>query len=255
MLANKAYKRKRIYNGERKTNPSPITNYHPSTTTTYHHQDDEDNENGWKRVSRREKKVTEQKDITISYFFTNFPNGWNDTLLWKTFAKYRRIIDVYVAKKKTVNGKEFGLARFINMSNPSSLENTLNSITIGNARLKVNIARFQRGHATGNHHPPQIQTNYRPQSAPQPNHTHKTNIHNPQTFQEILTGSVHHTPLATPPTPIIFHSCPDVTSMLEHSLVGELNTIETIPNLHTICEENGFPNIMSVTNKSLHFTI
>ncbi|GJZ31004.1 RNA-directed DNA polymerase, eukaryota [Tanacetum coccineum] len=81
--------------------------HHPLQTTTHQplphttHQDDEDNRNDWKRVSRCKKKVTKQKDITISYFFTNFPNGWNDTMLWKTFAKYGRIIDVYGAKNKT----------------------------------------------------------------------------------------------------------------------------------------------------------
>ncbi|GJW61694.1 hypothetical protein Tco_0111029 [Tanacetum coccineum] len=47
-----------------------------------------------------------------------------------------RIVDAYLAKKKTVDGKNFGFARFTNVVNPHSFETTLNSIAIGIYRLK-----------------------------------------------------------------------------------------------------------------------
>ncbi|GJX80885.1 RNA-directed DNA polymerase, eukaryota [Tanacetum coccineum] len=111
---------------------------------------EDDNDNGWQTVEKRRNKA-QKLNRTTTYFFTDIPPGWNDNDLWKLFAKYGRISDVYIAKKKTAKGKDFGFARFLNVSNPTSFETTLNSITIGNYRLSINIARYQHQHQQRKH--------------------------------------------------------------------------------------------------------
>ena len=78
------------------------------------------NGEGWQIVTnrRRNKDANIKKPTTISYYFTDIPPGWNEAALWKTFAKYGRITDVYIAKKTSTNGKDFGFGRFIEVSNP-----------------------------------------------------------------------------------------------------------------------------------------
>ncbi|GJR70552.1 RNA-directed DNA polymerase, eukaryota [Tanacetum coccineum] len=116
---------------------------YPKPTTEDNHGDN--NDDGWQIANRRQNtKVYGTQHIITSYFFTEFPPGLSETALWKTFAKYGRITDVYMAKNPTINGKAFGFARFTNVQNLKSFETTLNSIVIGTHHLKVNIARFQR---------------------------------------------------------------------------------------------------------------
>ncbi|GJU99720.1 RNA-directed DNA polymerase, eukaryota [Tanacetum coccineum] len=47
-----------------------------------------------------------------SFFITNFPNSWDPGALWKMFSHYRRVVDVYIAFKRTKNGIRFGFVRF-----------------------------------------------------------------------------------------------------------------------------------------------
>ncbi|PWA81363.1 RNA-directed DNA polymerase, eukaryota [Artemisia annua] len=167
--------------------------------------------------------------------------GWNDVALWKTFAKYGRISDVYIAKKKTLTGKTFGFARFTDVQNPKTFESTLNSITVGTQRISVNIARYQNGRNNSTRQQPHNLTHHhQPKNTSEPRHL--ANIPIDKSYAHILNTK---TPSKTsqPPKPITIHSCPDLTTSLEHSLVGELFTIETLPNLHTICTENGLPDI------------
>nr|GEY43323.1 RNA-directed DNA polymerase, eukaryota [Tanacetum cinerariifolium] len=117
--------------------------HYPQRTTEDNH--DDNNDDGWHTATKRQNtKEYGTQHIITPYFFTDFPQGLSETALWKTFAKYGRITDVYIAKKPTINEKAFGFARFINVQNLRSFETTLNSIVISTYHLKVNIARFQR---------------------------------------------------------------------------------------------------------------
>ncbi|GKC17786.1 RNA-directed DNA polymerase, eukaryota [Tanacetum coccineum] len=216
-------------------------NVHPNNITGERQQDHindthaGDNGEGWKTVSRRRTKEKNHKINTISYFFTDFPAGSNEGSLWKIFAKHGRIMDVYIAKKKAANGKAFSFARFIYDGNPKILETTLNTITFGSHPISVNIAKYQHGKKIPT---PQNNKNRTPNiSAYQP--LPFTNKTAGKTYLDILSAKTQ----PAPPTPITIHSCPDLTSSLAHSLVGELVTIDTLPNLHTICQENDVPNI------------
>ncbi|GKB46072.1 RNA-directed DNA polymerase, eukaryota [Tanacetum coccineum] len=100
--------------------------------THQHTQCNQEGDNdGWKTVEKKTRKPQPVNNTTTTYYFTDIPPGWNDLALRKTFSKYGRIADVYMAKKKSINGKAFGFARFFNVNNPKVFETTLNSIIIG----------------------------------------------------------------------------------------------------------------------------
>nr|GEX09562.1 nucleotide-binding alpha-beta plait domain-containing protein [Tanacetum cinerariifolium] len=41
------------------------------------------------------------KDKATSFFFTNFPDSWDSAALWKMFDIYGKVVDVYIAFKRT----------------------------------------------------------------------------------------------------------------------------------------------------------
>ncbi|GKA65553.1 hypothetical protein Tco_0765260 [Tanacetum coccineum] len=63
-----------------------------------------------------------------------------------------------------------------------------------------------------------------------------------KTYANILTARTIPT-RSTPPKPTVIHSCPDLSAALSHSLVGEVSSVETFPNIKTICIEAGFTNV------------
>nr|GEU64623.1 hypothetical protein [Tanacetum cinerariifolium] len=62
-------------------------------------------------------------------------------------------------------------------------------------------------------------------------------------YQEGGSLSANTTSKPKPPPPITIHSCLELTSKLENSLVGELITIETLPNITAIFHDNGHHNM------------
>ncbi|PWA41586.1 hypothetical protein CTI12_AA459190 [Artemisia annua] len=201
------------------------------------------NNGEWTTIDRRSRK---QRATTTSYYFTDIPTGWNETALWKLFAKYGRISDVHLAKKKSKDGKSFGFARFLKITNPTSFEISLNSITVGTHRLTANIARYQNGVAIKPPTKP-ILTHYT--AKPPPNQPAAPAAYK-RTFSNVVNTIPTHIPpplipthIPPPPTPITIHPCPDLISKLSHSLIGELYSIDTLPNLGSIFDDNGFPNI------------
>nr|GEZ74839.1 RNA-directed DNA polymerase, eukaryota [Tanacetum cinerariifolium] len=201
------------------------------STNHQHHED-----SGWTTVNGRSRKEPAKLNSMTSFYFTNIPSGCNETELWKTFIKYGSVSDVYMAKKMSVNGKTFGFVRFLNVINTKSLETSLNTIIIGNCRLEINIASYQHTNTKPPHHninkPP---INRMPNT---PLQSIKNIQHN--FYANIISANTTSKP--KPPPPITIHSCPELTSKLEHSLVGELITIETLPNLTAIFHDNGHHN-------------
>ncbi|GKB39584.1 RNA-directed DNA polymerase, eukaryota [Tanacetum coccineum] len=164
-------------------------------------------------------KITSQPNI-ISYFFTNIPSGLNETILWKAFSK-----------KTTVNGRRFRFARFLNVDDPASFEKILNTITFNNQHLKVNIAKYQRTNIYKSHDHKRIATPI-PQNTTAP-------VHSDHSSANVVTDKANQFP---PSKPITIYYCPDLTTTLELSLVGELFTIDTFKNLLDILQDIGIPN-------------
>ncbi|GJU66161.1 nucleotide-binding alpha-beta plait domain-containing protein [Tanacetum coccineum] len=68
------------------------------------------------------------------------------------FGKYGKVVDVYIAFKKTKRNTRFGFVRFIHIGDMDSFERRLKSILIGNERLVINRAKFTKGDNRGTRH-------------------------------------------------------------------------------------------------------
>ncbi|KAL4572523.1 hypothetical protein LXL04_019302 [Taraxacum kok-saghyz] len=81
----------------------------------------------------------------ITFFFTNFPEDSTEAGLWKTFREAGDIVDLFIARKRSLAGKKFGFARFRKVRDNAAMEGKLNNLYVGGAQIKANVARFSRG--------------------------------------------------------------------------------------------------------------
>ncbi|GKC33644.1 putative RNA-directed DNA polymerase, eukaryota, reverse transcriptase zinc-binding domain protein [Tanacetum coccineum] len=82
------------------------------------------------------------RDKAASFFFTNFPETWDVIALWKMFDRYDKVVDIYIAFKRTIKATRFGFVRFINIGDIESFERRLKGIIIGNSKLVINRAKY-----------------------------------------------------------------------------------------------------------------
>ncbi|GJW01331.1 nucleotide-binding alpha-beta plait domain-containing protein [Tanacetum coccineum] len=82
------------------------------------------------------------RDKETFFFFTNFPDSWDNGALWKMFSRYGKVVDVYVAFKRTKRDTRFGFVRFITIGDILSFESKLKGIMSGTERIIINRVKF-----------------------------------------------------------------------------------------------------------------
>ncbi|GLU18305.1 hypothetical protein SLE2022_346110 [Rubroshorea leprosula] len=75
-----------------------------------------------------------------TFFFYNFPENREAADLWYDFAKYGKVVDVYVPRKRDKWGKRFGFVRMAGVQNEAQMEKRLNEIWIGYYKMRAKIA-------------------------------------------------------------------------------------------------------------------
>jgi RNA recognition motif-containing protein len=83
--------------------------------------------------------------ISTSFFFTNFPEdlGWGD--LWKLFAKFGNVGDVFIPKKVDKWGRKFGFVKFKEVKEVEVMSEKLEDVWWDSYKLRINRARFGKG--------------------------------------------------------------------------------------------------------------
>ena len=79
-----------------------------------------------------------------TYFFTNFPNDFLESELWKVFQMWGRVLDIFISRKLNKRNHRFGFVRFKGVVDEVALEKKLDSIWIDTLKLQVNLSRFRR---------------------------------------------------------------------------------------------------------------
>nr|GEY76180.1 hypothetical protein [Tanacetum cinerariifolium] len=82
--------------------------------------------------------------IATSFFVTNFSNSLDAKNLWKEFQPFGRIVDAFIANKRSKQGKRFGFVRFLGIYNEEVFAKSLSNVWIGSYHVFVTIAKFQR---------------------------------------------------------------------------------------------------------------
>nr|GEZ25887.1 RNA-directed DNA polymerase, eukaryota [Tanacetum cinerariifolium] len=86
----------------------------------------------------------EVEKIASSFYLTNFHDYVDAKRLWVECQSYGRIVDSFIANKRSKAGKMFGFVRFLGVKNEEQLALSLASIWIGSYHLFVYVARFNR---------------------------------------------------------------------------------------------------------------
>jgi len=63
--------------------------------------------------------------VTTSFFFTNIPDEVKTLELWKLFARFGRVSEVYIPKKVYKWGKRFDFVKFKEVVDAVELENKM----------------------------------------------------------------------------------------------------------------------------------
>ncbi|GAU23742.1 hypothetical protein TSUD_128460 [Trifolium subterraneum] len=79
-----------------------------------------------------------------SFFFTNLPDDCLAVDLWKIFAKYGRVGEVYLPNKMDKWGRRFGFVKFLEVKQVEELENKLGEVWCGSFKLRINLSRFAK---------------------------------------------------------------------------------------------------------------
>lgn len=96
------------------------------------------------RDLKRGHHITQLDKNTTSFFVTNFPKLTSVTDLWKVFAKFGSVGEIFIPRKLDHWGRCFGFVKFKNVDNVEALEKRLEEVSLGECRLKVNKSRFER---------------------------------------------------------------------------------------------------------------
>jgi hypothetical protein len=73
---------------------------------------------------------------TISFYFTNFPEDTPVMELWKLFAMYGHVGEVYIPKKMDKRGNKFGFVKYKEVKEVEELSNKLESVWMVTTKSK-----------------------------------------------------------------------------------------------------------------------
>ncbi|GJV65037.1 RNA-directed DNA polymerase, eukaryota [Tanacetum coccineum] len=84
------------------------------------------------------------RNISKSFFITNFPEFTTSKDLWGLCQMYGKVVDVFISNRKSKAGKRFAFVRFIKVENVERFVGNLCTLWIGRYHLQENVARFER---------------------------------------------------------------------------------------------------------------
>ncbi|GJU96120.1 RNA-directed DNA polymerase, eukaryota [Tanacetum coccineum] len=82
--------------------------------------------------------------LSCNIFITNFSSHLTAKELWNSCTQHGTVLDVYILKKLSKQGKPFSFARFNKVNDVDSLICNLRSVWFGNFWLYATVARFNR---------------------------------------------------------------------------------------------------------------
>ncbi|GKE78873.1 nucleotide-binding alpha-beta plait domain-containing protein, partial [Tanacetum coccineum] len=110
-------------------------------------KDRKDNDDWRSQQGRRQENKGLNEDYnkvmkckTVTFFFTRFPDSWNEKNLWELFKKYGTVADLYLAYRRTKLGTRFGFVRYVNVGDTMDFKKKLGGISISNVKILINIA-------------------------------------------------------------------------------------------------------------------
>ncbi|GAU17929.1 hypothetical protein TSUD_330530 [Trifolium subterraneum] len=119
---------------------------------------------------------------STSFFVTNFPEDSTSEDLWKVFAKFGRLGDVYIPSKEDKWGKKFAFVKFREVKEEWELSQRLKDVWLGSFKLRINKSHFERKTKKAGSSKPLVDGGY----TVQPGRSFRLALENPSLKQEEL---------------------------------------------------------------------
>jgi hypothetical protein len=179
-----------------------------------------------------------------SFFFTNFSDETLAVDLWRIFAKYGRVGEVYIPNKRDKWGGRFDFVKYLEVQKVEELSKKLAEVWCDTYKLRINLSRFGRNFNNSARVQPSLNTSSKAEG-----------VVGGRSFMEVLGGNGGGVKVGTgkgknqATTPASFSSPlelePDMPfrSVLERSVVGKVPQGKSIMQLQlNLCME-GYRNI------------
>ncbi|GJT45806.1 putative RNA-directed DNA polymerase, eukaryota, reverse transcriptase zinc-binding domain protein [Tanacetum coccineum] len=170
---------------------------------------------------------------------------------------YGRLVDAFIANKRSKRGKRFGFIRFLGIKDAHEFVKTLSNIWIGNFHLYVAVPIFQRGNSFAYqpvHRPPIKDTN--PKTEPNPKNDsipnfpyHQSHATKPSFTDVTLNKQSPSTPTLSKDTARSISLTKNDLITIEDSstvLLMKLNEADTMSNMYSICKSEDEETSMSL---------
>ncbi|GJV89966.1 RNA-directed DNA polymerase, eukaryota, reverse transcriptase zinc-binding domain protein [Tanacetum coccineum] len=214
---------------------------------------------GWTWIFRKNKFTTSkpihnpyQKDLektATSFYVTNFPDSINAKDLWTVCTPFGRLVDAFIANKRSKGGKRFGFICYVGVNDITSFVRSLSNIWIGSFHLYVTTARFQRPNSI------------KPNLNPKPHASHNGAMENPNPKPKNTTRNSTDIPTGKPSFVSVVHGSTKsstntsqpvksrTVSLTDQDLIRiddattvllvKLKDIKSMSNMHLICKDEG----------------
>ncbi|GJR66187.1 nucleotide-binding alpha-beta plait domain-containing protein [Tanacetum coccineum] len=180
------------------------------------------------------------KDKVTTFFFTRFPDNWDEKALWNMFSKYGLVVDLFIASKKTKLGTRFGFVRFSKVANVMAFEQRLGGIFIGNTRIVVNIAKYDKdgkkiykestGEDQGKHQNSESEPCISRSKA------------NGRSYKDVMVGklrNIKNDKKRTSGSVMELQTNQEVVTNLKRCWIGKARNIDILRNIHILLKQDG----------------
>ncbi|KAJ9542727.1 hypothetical protein OSB04_029233 [Centaurea solstitialis] len=205
-------------------------------------------EDDWQTVERKKAKKDTRR--IYNFFFTRFPDCWNEEALFNMFLRYGKATNLFLAKKRTKRGTRFGFVSFETSGDWRTLEKSLQGIQIGEKRLVINREKYAQNAKSRNRG--DSQEKYRSsdfrQGETYKRATHKEGLklHNwskntvdGRSFKEAVLGTASKG--YKEKEELVVHAAIDADKFerLHRCWAGRMKNIDCLRNIHKILKEDG----------------
>ncbi|GKD64166.1 RNA-directed DNA polymerase, eukaryota, reverse transcriptase zinc-binding domain protein, partial [Tanacetum coccineum] len=218
------------------------------------------NAHGWTWVFGKNKNpqskpivnpfVKDVEKIAMSFFVTNFPESLDAKNLWKEFQRFGRIVDAFIANKRSKTGKRFGFVRFLGVRNGEDFAKTMSNIWIGSYHLFVSISKFERTSKTDTKSVPKFNV---PQAPPSNGNKGPSLFPARQSYASVANGGGASKGVSDrgsqDTSNCLSLSDNDLIKVEDTStvLLAKVKEVDSISNMYGICRNEGF------TDVSIHY--
>ncbi|KAL4574069.1 hypothetical protein LXL04_020891 [Taraxacum kok-saghyz] len=188
----------------------------------------------WREVRRRKPIDTparrwDNNSTVSSFFVSNIPGDVTRKELWDPCAKLGKVVDVYIAGRRSASGGFFAFVRYVDVLDVEALEKELNNVRCRGRKIAANCAKHPRSVST---------VPLRKVPAADPVRVAPAN-RDSRMFVDVAKGEEKKKA-----TEVLIHGIADISDWMDKSvLVAEAKNFDSLCNLPSLLAIEGYDAI------------